>query len=550
MVARGLLAEFLQDDDFILLAKAVGEFGERDLVPYLRQLGREEFPDKFLPLAGASGFLGTAIPTEFGGQGGTLEGSLPVIEGIAAYDGSLALTLAAHESLATTHVLLGGSDEQKRKYLPDLVKGRKVAAWCLTEPQAGSNIFSDMRSKFIKTPKGWILSGEKTFITNGCHADLYVVLARAIGEDGQDAGVTGCLLERPGNQNGIICTPLHSKMGMWRTDTAAIKFDSVLIDEDSILGPVGSAGQVARRVLLRARIGVAALVLGLARDCLERAVNYTKTRMIGEASLFEQQLTQTKLSQMEEGLWVAWQGVRAAAQLADQAKPCKVRASMAKVFATETALRIADQAIQLLGGYGYMTDYKVEQNYRDARLLTIGEGTSEILRLAIAKNLETPEFGEDLMPSLQSLERDAGLASQSLTSLLGPSLNALQLARDSFHIAVERIKGEHVSGQLLSLCQSTAIKVADLATRLWIAGQVTRRALRFAHGGTAPSKMLRHGKSFLAKASLEVCHQSMELLRAHGLTDDKLLSNYSAVLQLTARDRAFESLSPPVAERS
>jgi alkylation response protein AidB-like acyl-CoA dehydrogenase len=542
MAARGLLAEILQDDDLILLAKAVREFGERELVPYLRKLGKEEFPDKFIPLAAGSGFLGTAIPVEFGGQGGTLEGFLPVIEGIAAYDGSLALTLAAHESLATTHLLLGGSDEQKRKYLPDLAGGRKLAAWCLTEPQAGSNIFSDMRAKLSRTSKGWILSGEKTFITNGCHADLYVVLARAIGQDGLDAGITGCVLERRGNQNGITCTPLHSKMGMCRTDTAAVKFDNVFIDEDSILGPVGSAGQVARRVLLRGRIGVAALVLGLARDCLERATSYTKTRMIGKQSLFEQQLTQAKLSQMEEGLWVAWQAVRSAARLADQSKPYKVQASMAKVFATETALRIADEAIQLLGGYGYMADYKVEQNYRDARLLTIGEGASEILRLAIAKNLEAPGSGEDLMPSLERLERDAELTGASLPTIWDPSLNALKLAQNSFQRALERIKGDDSSGNLSSLCQTTAIKIADLATKLWIAGQVTRTAARLANCGNASGKVLRRGKSFLAKASLEVCHQGIELLSARGLTDDILLNNYSAVHQITAQDRSFKQI--------
>ena len=388
MGARGLLAEIFQDDDLLLLAKAVREFGERELVPYLRELGKEEFPDKFLPLAAGRGFMGTAIPSEFGGQGGTLEAFLPVIEGIAAYDGSLALTLAAHESLATTHVLLGGSDEQKRKYLPELTTGRKVGAWCLTEPQAGSNIFNDMRAKLSRTSTGWILNGEKTFITNGCYADLYVVLARAIGQDGQDAGITGCLVERQGNQHGITPTPLHGKMGMWRTDTAAVRFDDIFIAGDSILGAVGSAGQVTRRVLSRARIGVAALALGLARDSLERATSYTKTRNIGKATLFEQELTRTKLSGMEESLWAAWQAVRCAARLADQSKPFKVQACMAKVFATETALRIADEAIQLLGGYGYMTDYKVEQNYRDLRLLTIGEGASEILRLAIAGHLE------------------------------------------------------------------------------------------------------------------------------------------------------------------
>jgi len=541
MTARGLLAEIIQDEDLTLLAKAVHEFGERELVPYLRNLGKEEFPDRFLALAAAGGFLGTAIPVEFGGQGGTLEGFLPVIEGIAAYDGSMALTLAAHESLATNHIVLGASDEQKRRYLPDLVGGRRIAAWCLTEPQAGSNIFSDMRAKLSRTSRGWILSGEKTFITNGCHADLYVVLARTILQDGQDAGITACVLERQGDRYGIAAMPLHSKMGMCRTDTAAVRFDNVLIDEDSILGPVGSAGQVARRVLLRGRVGVAALVLGLARDCLERATSYTKTRMIGMASLFDQELTRTKLSQMEEGLWVGWQGVRRAAQLADQSKPFKVQACMAKVFATETALRIADEAIQLLGGYGYMTDYKVEQNYRDARLLTIGEGASEILRFAIASGLEAPGFSEELMPSLEGLESDAGLACGTLSTLWGPSLHALNLARHSFQVAMERIVGEDSSGEASSPRQTTAIRVADLGIRLWVAGQVTRAGARLASRGRASGNVFCLGKSFLRKASLEVCRQALEMLQERGLTDDRLLSNYSAVLQIAARDNSFQS---------
>jgi hypothetical protein len=552
MAGRGLLAEIFPDDDLFLLAKAVREFGERELVPYLRNLGKAEFPDKFLALAAGRGFLGTAIPAEFGGQGGTLEGFLPILEGIAACDGSLALTLVAHESLATTHVLLGGSEAQKRKYLPELAGGRKVAAWCLTEPQAGSNIFSDMRARLSRTPKGWILSGEKTFITNGCHADLYVVLARALDQEGKDAGITGCLLERQGNENSIIAMPLHDKMGMWRSDTATVRFDNVFVDQDSILGPLGSAGQTARRVLMRARIGAAVLVLGLARDSFERASGYTKTRMIGKASLYDQQLTQAKLSQMEEGLWVAWQAVRSAAQLADQSKPFKVQACMAKVFATETALRITDEAIQLLGGYGYMTDYKVEQNYRDARLLTIGEGASEILRLAIARNLRALEDGgEGLTSPLQDLASDAGSGCDSLPAFWQSSLCALQLARNSFRVALERIKKDDFSGDPSSIRQSTAVKVADLATTLWIADRVTCAGTRVAAAGTASGNIRPFGKSFLAKASLEICRQAIELLHAYSLTDERLLSNYSAVLRMTAGDISSASPVPPlIAEAS
>jgi len=542
MEARGLLAEIFQDDDLLLLAKSVGEFGECELVPYLRELGREEFPDRFIPLVAGSGFLGTAIPSEFGGQGGTLEAFLPVIEGIAAYDGSLALTLAAHESLATTHVFLAGSAEQKRKYLLELTTGRKMGAWCLTEPQAGSNIFNDMRAKLSRTSQGWILNGEKTFITNGCHADLFVVLARAIGQDGQEAGITCCLVERQSDPHGITPTPLHGKMGMWHSDTAAVRFDDVFIAEDSVLGAVGNAGQVARRVLSRGRIGVAALALGLARDSLQRAATYTKTRNIGNASLFELPLTRAKLHAMEESLWVAWQAVRSAARLADQSKPFKVQACMAKVLATETALRIADEAIQLLGGYGYMTDYKVEQNYRDMRMLTIGEGASEILRLAIAGDVvETGLASGDLVPSRESLESDAGLARASASSPANPSHQAFQLASRSFRIALEHIKQAEGGADLRSNLQSSAMKLADLSTKLWVAGQVIRSRAQLVDRGTASARILSLAEAFLLNASLEISYEAMELLRAHGLTDSRLLTNYSALLETTARNRSAES---------
>jgi alkylation response protein AidB-like acyl-CoA dehydrogenase len=293
---------------------------------------------------------------------------------------------------------------------------------------------------------------------------------------------------------------------------------------------------------LRARIGVAALALGLARDSLQRATSYTKTRNIGKASLFEQPLTRAKLSGMQESLWAAWQAVRSAARLADQSKPFKVQACMAKVFATETALRIADEAIQLLGGYGYMRDYKVEQNYRDLRLLTIGEGASEILRFAIARHLGEPGFAsEDLIPSLESLGSDAGLTCGSPSPPSGPSHHAFQLASDSFRIALEQIKKAEGSGDLSSGSQTNAIKLADLSTKLWVAGQVSRSRAQLVNRGAVSGKILSLANSFLMNASLEICHQAMELLRARGLTDGRLLSNYSAVLETTARNRSAES---------
>lgn len=535
MVASEILAELYTDDDFFLLAKALGEFGSRELVPYLRQLDEEEFPERFLPLAAENGFLGTVIPEEYGGQGGTLESYLPILEGIAACDGSLALTLTAHESLAATHILLGGSPEQKRNYLPDLTTGRKIGAWCLTEPQAGSNIFKDTRTKLVRTVDGWRLKGEKTFITNGCHADLLVVLAQTIGDDGNNRGMTACVVRRNGNEDRIIAIPLHGKMGMRRSDTATLRFDDVPVTDEAVLAPLGSADKVARQVLLRGRIGVGALVLGLARDSLERATAYSKERRVAGGPLFDQPLTRAKLSRMEENLWVAWQAVRSAARCADQSKPFKVQACMAKVFATETALRITDEAIQILGGYGYMRDYKVEQNYRDARLLTIGEGASEILRFAIARNLLATDPGDgNVLPSLESLENAAEPSCGFMSILWGPSWRALQLATAALHIVRENITEESRRDGSASTWQCKAAGFADLATKLWVANQVALTGTRVANRGSASLKQMKLVRTFLISSAIEICYQASEFLRTLGGTDASLLNDLIAAFQIGA----------------
>jgi alkylation response protein AidB-like acyl-CoA dehydrogenase len=536
MTGRQILAELHEDDGFFLLAKSVGEFGERELMPYLNRLGAEEFPARFIPLAANNGFVGSAVPAEYGGQGGTLEGILSIIEGIAACDGSLALTLAAHESLATTHILLGGNDRQKHNYLPRLTSGADTGAWCLTEPQAGSNIFHDMRTRLVRGPAGWKLNGEKTFITNGCHAGLFVVLARALWQDGRDDGITACVVESRGNEERIARTALHGKMGMLRSDTAALKFDDVPVTGDAILGPIGSGGKVARQVLLRGRVGIAALALGLARDSLERAAVYSKERKVAGGSLFDQPLTQAKLSRMEENLWVAWQGVRSAARLADALKPFKVQACMAKVFATETALQLTDEAIQIMGGYGYMRDYKVEQNYRDARLLTIGEGASEILRFAIARNLLDQDRGDmaDILPHLENLEVGAGRDRDSMDSLWGPGSRALQLASESVRFVREKVRQECQRTDLASSRQCEEAKFADLGTLLWISIQAVLAGTRSVDSGSASPKRIRLVKKFLIHSSIEVCHRASELLRTLGLTDATLCRNYIEALEIGA----------------
>jgi len=399
-------------------------------------------------------------------------------------------------------------------------------------------------AKLVRTSDGWRLNGEKTFITNGCHADVYVVLAQAIGPDGQDEGMTACIAEKHGNESRIMATPLHNKMGMCRSDTAALRFDDVPVADDAVLGPVGSGGKVARQVLVRGRVGIGAVALGLARDSLERATIYAHERKVARGSLFDQPLTRMKLTRMEEGLWVAWQAVRGAARLADQSKPFKVQACMAKVFAAETALRITDEAIQILGGYGYIGDYKVEQNYRDARLLTIGEGASEILRFAITANLLDPNSSAgNVLPPLESLAAAAASNGVSMSALWGSAWQALQLATEALQIVREEIEEGARPADFASAWQCRAVEFADLATKLWVALQVVLFAPRFGSRENGYGKQINFAKRFVIASSIEICHLASELPRKQGLTDARLVSNYAEALQLGAAINAPSAAS-------
>jgi alkylation response protein AidB-like acyl-CoA dehydrogenase len=280
---------------------------------------------------------------------------------------------------------------------------------------------------------------------------------------------------------------------------------------------------------------VGALALGLARDALERAVVYAQQRQVAGGSLFDQALTRAKLSRMEENLWVAWQAVRAAAKCAAHSEPFKVQAYMAKVFATETALRITDEAIQILGGYGYMRDYKVEQNYRDARLLTIGEGASEILRFAIAGNLldKTPGPGDVLAP-LDNLRDAAGPSGGSMSDIWGPSWRALQLAAEALDLVREQIELEGQRADSAAAWQCKAVAFADLATQLWVAKQVMLSGTRLVNQGRASQKRLKLVRTFLVNSSIEICHQALEFLRTVGLHDARVFSNYLEAAQIGA----------------
>jgi hypothetical protein len=321
---------------------------------------------------------------------------------------------------------------------------------------------------------------------------------------------------------------------MWHSDTAALKFEDVPVADEAVLSPLGSGAKVARRVLLRGRVGIGALALGLARDSLERAAVYAQQRKVAGGSLIDQPLTRAKLSRMEGDLWVAWQAIRSAAQLADQSKPFKVQACMAKVFATEAALRITDEAVQILGGYGYMGDYKVEQNYRDARLLTIGEGASEILRLAIARNLLEKD-AEGVLASVDTLPDAAVPSDGSMSALWGPCGRTVQLAAECLHIVREQFQPEGLQADSGSAWQCEAAGFADLATKLWVVTQVIpRTGTGLLNRGSGSQRQMELAKKFVAASSVDICHQASEFLRKLGLTDSKLYNNYVEALQIGA----------------
>lgn len=542
------LAAIFPDEVSLLLARGLREFGERELIPALRELGAEEFAGSLLPLLARRGYLGTGFPPDCGGAGGTLENFLPVIEGIAAMDGSLALTVTAHESLAGGHILLGGSEDQKRTYLRELAAGKMLAAWCLTEPGAGSNILNDLRTTLLKTPEGWTLSGEKTFATNGCHADLYVVIARALYPNGQEAGPTACLVEREKSGGGVSATPLHGKMGMRRSDTASVRFDGVPIAPGAILGAVGEAGRIARKVLLRARVGVAALALGLARDSLERAAHYSKQRNIGPNPMFRKSLTQVRLVKMLLPWWAAWHGVRCAARFVDQGKHAKIPAFMAKVFATDAALRVCDESIQLLGGYGYMTDYKVEQNYRDARLLTIGEGTSEILRLAITASLEKENFRlDELVTPLEVATPDGDPRPARLNGSSSPAI--LSLARDLILMAIDHIAKHESDGGPPLHHQFTEAQIARMTTEWWIAMQTARGVAAQPAEGPFSQAGAALARAFANDAATGISHAALDLLQSYGLWDERQAAIQAQIYRLAARDGPSEILFSDLAEK-
>lgn len=329
------------------------------------------------------GMLGITTPSAFGGAGlGYTELAL-VVETLAAADGSLALTVASHIGLCSGHIALAGSEEQKARYLPALSAGEHMGAWALTEPDSGSDAVA-MQTTATAEPGGWRLRGSKIFITQGTVAEVYVVLAVTDRSRGS-RGVTAFVVHK--GAAGFGQQPLKGKHGMRGSDTAVLSFDDVFVPDAQVLGAVGGGFIDTLKILDRGRITIAALALGLGRGALQAARTYAQQRRQFKQPLASFQGIQWKLADMATELQAAELLVYQAAGLCDAHKPFGTAASMAKLYASEAAMRACSEAVQIHGGYGYTSDFVVERHLRDAKLCTIGEGTSEIQRLLIARHV-------------------------------------------------------------------------------------------------------------------------------------------------------------------
>jgi len=378
------LYPFVLSEEQEQLRREIRDFAAREIAPHISAWDEaSEFPIATIKKLGAMGLLGVIFPVEYGGAGlGYVDYAL-AIEELSAVDGSIGLTIAAHNSLGSNHIFLAGNEAQKRKYIPLLASGEWLAAWALTEPGSGSDA-SNARTTAVKKGDRYILNGTKNFITNGHYADVTVVIAVTDKTQGTH-GLSAFAVEK--GTKGFRAGKKENKLGLRASDTAELIFEDCEIPEENLLGKAGEGFVDAMRVLDGGRISIAALSLGIGRGALDAALKYVKERRQFGKAIAEFQGIQWKLADMATELDAARLLTQRAAVLKDAGRKVTRESSMAKLFASEVAVSICEQAVQLFGGYGFIKDYPVEKFYRDVKLCTIGEGTSEIQRMVIAREI-------------------------------------------------------------------------------------------------------------------------------------------------------------------
>ncbi|MBI1745834.1 MAG: acyl-CoA dehydrogenase [Acidobacteria bacterium] len=367
-----------------LLRKSVHDFAEREIRPHIMEWDEQQkFPSEVFRTMSELGFMGIIFSPDYGGAGLSYVDYITILEELARVDGSVALSLAAHNSLCTNHIYTAGNEAQKKKYVSRLASGQWIGGWSLTEPEAGSDA-GGTRTTATRDGNDWVLNGAKTFTTNATVADVYVLMAVTDAAQGHH-GISAFIIER--DRPGLIPAKKENKLGMRASDTASVLLESCRVPKENLLGKPGDGFIDSLKILDGGRISIAALAVGMAQGALDCSLKYaTQRRQFGKA-IAEFQAIQSKLSEMatrvEAARWLTYR----AGFMKDRNKRTTKESAMAKLFASEIAVRVADEAVQIHGGYGYIKDYPAEKYYRDTKLCTIGEGTSEIQRLVIAREL-------------------------------------------------------------------------------------------------------------------------------------------------------------------
>ncbi|NOT02540.1 MAG: acyl-CoA dehydrogenase [Phycisphaerales bacterium] len=376
--------DFELTDDMIALRDMARRFAADEIGPHARKWDQTgEISSDAISKMAKLGFLGTLVPSDLDGAELGYLGNAIVIEEVARHCGGTALMLAAHNGLCLGHILHAASEEQKRQFIPPLARGEMLGAWCLTEPGSGSDAAA-LKTRAVLKGDEWVLNGAKMFITNGHTAGVFVVLART-SDESKSRGISAFIVER--NRPGLSTGPKEDKMGMRASDTVPVTLDEVRVPKANLCGQLNNGFIDTLKVLERGRIGIGALSVGLARGALEESLSYAKQREQFGKPLTGHQTLQFMMADMAMEIDAARLLVRKAAWLQDRGEGTEVESATAKLFASEMATRACLNGIQICGGYGYMKELPIERLMRDAKLCEIGEGSSQVQRMIIARSL-------------------------------------------------------------------------------------------------------------------------------------------------------------------
>ena len=376
--------DFIINENQKMVADMVQQFGKINITPYVREWDdNQTFPVEVFKKLGELGLMGVLVPTKYGGSGFSYSEYVTAIEQLSILDPSIGLSMAAHNSLCTGHILQFGNEEQKLKWLPKLASAEWIGAWGLTEHNTGSDA-GGMATTAVKDGDYWIINGSKNFITHAISGDIAVVIVRT-GKKGDSRGMTAFVIEK--GTKGFSSGKKEDKLGMRASETAELVFDHCRVSEENILGNVGGGFVQAMKVLDGGRISIAALSLGIAKGAYACALQYSKERVQFGKPISHFQAISFKLADMATQIEASELLTYSAVDKKNRNEKMTLDGAMAKYYSSEVAVKISNDAVQVLGGYGYTKDFPAERFYRDSKLCTIGEGTSEIQKIVIAKQI-------------------------------------------------------------------------------------------------------------------------------------------------------------------